>query len=209
MTLVLRRAFPLVVILAAGATHGAAQAPSRQALISPEVHADRRVTFRFRAPNAAEVILSLEGAAPQPMRKDDQGVWSITTDPLEPDLYGYSFMADAARMVDPSNPATRPNLLNLSSLVHVPGPASLPWEVRDVPRGAVQHHFYRSAVVGDHRDFYVYTPPGYDPAARRLYPVLYLCTATATTRAHGRQWGARTSSSTISSPTAAPSRCSW
>src|SRR5438309_6822322 len=29
-------------------------------------------------------------------------------------------------------------------------------------------------VVGDNRDFYVYTPPDYDPTAKTLYPVLYL-----------------------------------
>ena len=31
-----------------------------------------------------------------------------------------------------------------------------------------------SAVAEDERDFYVYTPPGYDPAAKTTYPVLYL-----------------------------------
>jgi enterochelin esterase family protein len=56
-----------------------------------------------------------------------------------------------------------PNLLFKSSALHVPGPASLPWEIGAVPRGIVQRHFYRSRVVGDDRDFYVYTPPGYDP----------------------------------------------
>ena len=50
----------------------------------------------------------------------------------------------------------------------------LPWELNDVPRGEVHHHFYKSAVAGDQRDFYVYTPPGYDPAAKTTYPVLYL-----------------------------------
>jgi enterochelin esterase family protein len=28
--------------------------------------------------------------------------------------------------------------------------------------------------VGDNRDFFVYTPPGYDPRAKQTYPVLYL-----------------------------------
>jgi enterochelin esterase family protein len=46
--------------------------------------------------------------------------------------------------------------------------------VNDVPRGAVTHHFYRSAIVGDARDYWVYTPPGYDPRRARPYPVLYL-----------------------------------
>jgi enterochelin esterase-like enzyme len=38
----------------------------------------------------------------------------------------------------------------------------------------VHHHFYGSHVIGDQRDFYVYTPPGYDPRDKKVYPVLYL-----------------------------------
>ena len=99
------------------------QPPAR--LVSPEVGSDNRVTFRFRAPNAKEVNLSLEGAKPVPMQKDDQGVWSLTTDPLPPDFYGYSFMADGVGLIDPYNPLMKPNLLNTQSMVHVPGPGSL------------------------------------------------------------------------------------
>jgi enterochelin esterase family protein len=47
-------------------------------------------------------------------------------------------------------------------------------------------------VASDERDFFVYTPPGYDPASRKRYPVLYLLHGysdsaadwTATDRAH-------------------------
>ncbi len=77
-------------------------------------------------------------------------------------------------MIDPSNPLMKPNLLFTQSMMHVPGPSALPWEINDVPHGTLHHHFYRSGVVGDDRDYYVYTPPGYDPTARQLYPVLYL-----------------------------------
>ena len=143
-------------------------------IVSPEVHSDGRVTFRFRAPNAKEVALSLEGAGKDmAMQKDEQGVWSVTTEPLSPDFYGYAFVADGVHLIDPSTPLMKPNLLNTSSQVHVPG-SSLPWEVGDVPHGELHHHFYKSAVVGDQRDFYVYTPPGYDPRAKQTYPVLYL-----------------------------------
>ncbi|HKR61474.1 MAG TPA: alpha/beta hydrolase-fold protein, partial [Pyrinomonadaceae bacterium] len=152
--------------------HGLAQTP--QALRSPEVHSDKRVTFRFRAPNAKEVFLGREGAQRLPMQKDEQGVWSVTTDPLEPDLYGYSFIADGVSLIDPLNSQMKPNLLNTQSVVHVPGPASLPWEINSVPHGSIHHHFYKSGVVGDERDFYVYTPPGYDPNGKKLYPTLYL-----------------------------------
>jgi enterochelin esterase-like enzyme len=143
-------------------------------VVSPEVHSSNTVTFRFRDPNAKEVFLAREGAQRIPMQKDDTGLWSVTTDPLEPDLYGYSFVADGISLIDPNNSLMKPNLLNVQSEVHVPGPSSLPWEINDVPHGEVHHHFYRSVVVGDDRDFYVYTPPGYDPAARKTYPVLYL-----------------------------------
>jgi enterochelin esterase-like enzyme len=144
------------------------------AIASPEVHADNTVTFRFRAPNAHEVVLVLDGAKPALMQKDDQGVWSLTTAPLQPDFYGYSFLADGVILIDPSNPLLKPNLLHTQSQVHVPGPGSLPWEVGDGTHGVVHHHFYKSGVVGDQRDFYVYTPPGYDPHAKQRYPVLYL-----------------------------------
>jgi len=71
-------------------------------IVSPEVHADRSVTFRFRAPTAKEVLLAREGAQRVAMQKDDKGVWSLTTDPLPPDLYGYAFVADGVSLIDPS-----------------------------------------------------------------------------------------------------------
>jgi enterochelin esterase-like enzyme len=144
-------------------------------VVSPEVHPDNRVTFRFRDPNAKLVQVSLEGA-PNALttQKDEAGVWSVTTDPLTPDFYGYAFLADGVHLIDPSNPLLKPNLLNRENQVHVPGSASLPWEMNDVPHGEIHHHFYKSAVVGDQRDFYVYTPPKYDPKGKQTYPVLYL-----------------------------------
>jgi len=163
---------PIFLLLTAAAFAQTPRAP--KPLKSPEVHPDRSVTFRFRAPNAKEVLLSRSGAKRAPMEKDDQGVWTITTEPLDPDFYSYTFVADGVTLLDPYNSHVVPNLLNMSSAVHVPGPPSLPWEINNVPHGEIHHHFYRSEIVGDNRDFYVYTPPGYDPTAKQLYPVLYL-----------------------------------
>jgi enterochelin esterase-like enzyme len=42
------------------------------------------------------------------------------------------------------------------------------------PRAAVTHHFYKSAIVGDNRDFWVYTPPNYDANRRDPYPVIFV-----------------------------------
>ncbi len=154
---------------------GFAQPPQLPPVQSPEVQNDGRVTFRLRDPNAQHVTVNVAGMAqPYTMQKDARGIWSVTTGPLGPDLYGYSFNADEVHLLDPSNHMIIPNLLNPSSEVHVPGPSPLPWEDTEIPHGTIHHHFYHSGIVGDNRDFYVYTPPGYDPSAGTLYPVLYL-----------------------------------
>src|SRR5438874_4819654 len=151
-----------------------ALAKEAEHIVSPEVQADGRVTFRFADPNALKVELSIEGqAAPTPMQKDESGIWSATVGPLPPDFYGYNFKADGVDLVDPSNTTLKPNLLNLSNEVHIPDP-SLPWEVADVPHGQIHQHFYRSKIAGEDRDYYVYTPPKYDPKKKTEYPVLYL-----------------------------------
>jgi enterochelin esterase family protein len=148
------------------------QLPER--LVSPEVHPDSSVTFRFIAPNAQEVKLERDGAEPLAMQKDDRGVWSVTTPPLAPDYYEYSFVVDRARALDPFNSLQVPNLISPSNAVLVPGGASVRWEVNDVPHGEIHHHFYKSIAANDDREYYVYTPHGYDAKAKKTYPVLYL-----------------------------------
>ena len=149
--------------------------PAPPSLISPEVHPDGSVTFRYLDPQTLEVLLEMDGAAkPILMEKDKYGVWSTTTPPLAPDYYGYHFWTSSINAIDPSNPDLLPNLLQTESVVHVPGPPSLPWERTNEPHGVIHQHFYKSAVTGEQRDFYVYTPPGYDARNKTTYPVLYL-----------------------------------
>ena len=145
-----------------------------QSIISPEVMSDGRVTFRLKAPEAKEVLIRCEGFKNSAMTKDSAGVWSLTTEPMQPDFYTYFFRVDGVRVLDPVNAGFKYNLLNSDSVLHVPGPKTLPWEINDVPRGQLHRHYYRSAIAEDERDFVVYTPPGYDPASRKRYPVLYL-----------------------------------
>src|SRR5262249_60350701 len=71
---------------------------------SPEVQADGRVTFRLRAPNATSVAVARDGAPPMTMQKDERGVWSVTTDPLPPDIYPYTFNVAGTTLPDPRNP---------------------------------------------------------------------------------------------------------
>src|ERR1700682_4927647 len=114
-------AFPVLAI--AQADKPIPPSPRPAPVVSPEVHADSSVTFRFRAPNASDVKVAREGAEPVSMQKDEQGVWSLTTAPQSPDYYGYSFITDGVRLIDPENPLLKPNLLATENAVHVPGPA--------------------------------------------------------------------------------------
>jgi enterochelin esterase family protein len=142
---------------------------------SPEVQSDGRIIFRLLAPNAKQVMVSVEGqAAPMAMQKDEQGIWSATSPALTPEIYGYSFNVDGVHVIDPLNTKIKPNLLSLSNSVEVPAASPMPWDQTDIAHGEVHHHFYRSAIVGDERDYFVYTPPGYNATAKTTYPVLYL-----------------------------------
>ena len=89
-------------------------------LISPEVSADHRATFRIYAPKASEVTLRGDWmAAPGPVRleKDDQGVWSFTTEALTPDFYNYSFTVDGVKTLDPKNPQLKPGITSNDNYV--------------------------------------------------------------------------------------------
>lgn len=142
---------------------------------TPEIHANDQVTFYFPDPGASKVLLSLTGVAhPLPMKNNGQGLWSITVGPLQPEIYSYSFVADGIPRLDPSNSRIDPNLQWSSNAIEVPAATPQLWDVQNVPHGVVHQHFYKSTIVGDERDYFVYTPPGYNPCANKKYPVLYL-----------------------------------
>ena len=143
------------------------------AVKSPEVSSDGKVTFRLRAPNAREVFVSGIGQR-LAAEKDEQGIWSVTTGTLKPDIYTYSFQVDGMTITDPGNSRFKPSFGSAGqSEVLVPGANS--WTPGpDLARGAVTRHFYHSAIAGDDRDFWVYTPANYDPKRKQPYPVLYL-----------------------------------
>jgi enterochelin esterase family protein len=153
--------------------HG--QRAEQPRVVSPEVHPDRTVTFRLRAPNAKEVAVSGDFAPKQaPMTLGSDGVWSVTAGPLEPDLYGYSFRVDGTSLNDPHNATIKAGVNGTQSLLAVPGDAPMPYDETDVPHGIVHRHFYLSKPIGDRRSFVVYTPPGYFADTKTKYPVLYL-----------------------------------
>jgi len=190
----------LLVISICFFTHGllAAEFPaprraSEPPIISPEVHADRTVTFRVRAPGATNLTVSGEWPnGTMQMNRDDGGLWTATVGPLEPDLYGYSFLVDGFRTLDPSNRWLKPMRSPTTSVLDVPASQPMLHDFQSVPHGTVSLHEYQSKSLGRLRSLRVYTPPGYNQRARVKYPVLYLfhgsgdneATWTALGRAH-------------------------
>jgi enterochelin esterase family protein len=150
--------------------------PAAPRPVSPEIHPDHTVTFRLSAPKANEVTLngSWEGARDIKMSKDESGVWSATVGPLGAQLWGYWFLVDGVKALDPGNGETQRDGSRIDNLLMISGPESDMWDFKDVPHGTMHIVWYPSPTLKeDRRRMYVYTPPGYE-ANQTRYPVLYL-----------------------------------
>src|SRR5687768_7321752 len=114
-----------IAVLVAFAAATEAQGPP-PAVRSPEVHPDRTVTFRLRAPAAANVELVgevLQGKGPQAMTKGADGVWTVTIGPVPPEIWIYNFRIQGVELPDPANISVMPRAAGTanSSFVEVPG----------------------------------------------------------------------------------------
>jgi enterochelin esterase family protein len=156
-----------------------AQQPQGPQVVSPEVKADRKVTFRILAPNAQKVELrgsdipgiTGRGGTPLQFAKTADGVWESTTNSIPAGAYRYQFVVDGLTVIDSRNPSTSESNTTVWSLVVVPGNDL--FDTKSVPHGAVASVYYNSTALGGLRRAHVYTPPGYE-AGRDKYPVFYL-----------------------------------
>ncbi|KAA5547812.1 esterase [Adhaeribacter rhizoryzae] len=145
------------------------------AISSPDLHADKTVTFRLYAPNAKKVSLSGEFLkANELMTKDNAGIWSVTVGPVKPDIYPYSFTVDSIQVADPNNTYVFANERFKRSIVDIPGNTPLLHALQNVPHGKVTYRNYKSGTLKTTRQLLVYTPPGFNPNGKTKYPVLYL-----------------------------------
>ena len=144
-------------------------------VVSPEVAADRQVTFRILAPNADAVQLSgsdIPGLGRgAEMKKDPNGIWEVTLGPIGAGAYRYNFNLDGVSVIDPRNSSTSESNANTWSLVCVPGSDFM--DTKDVPHGAVAEVTYYSKSLKRFRRMHVYTPPGYE-LGQGKFPVFYL-----------------------------------
>jgi enterochelin esterase-like enzyme len=150
-----------------------AQAP---VFTSPEILADRRIVFRLFAADATSVSLR-GGDIPAAARANAQftkganGVWELTTGPVDPGAYRYVFVVNGVGVIDPRNTAISESNATTWSVATVPGSDVM--DTKNVPHGAVSEVHYQSTALGRTRRMHVYTPPGYE-SGKGKYPVFYL-----------------------------------
>ena len=156
---------------------------------SPDVHADKSVTFNLIAPEAHKVQITGDFLPPSKVEyqgntydvpgvadlvKNDMGVWSFTSEPLKPELYTYNMIVDGVKIIDPLNVYNIRDISNLFSVLLIGGDQRTDlYKVNKVAHGTVSKVWYESPTAGLTRRLTVYTPAGYETSGKE-YPVLYL-----------------------------------
>jgi hypothetical protein len=108
------------------------------------------------------------------MIKGQNGVWTVTIGPVQPEIYNYSFLVDGAKTIDLANPLTNTGAGVESSVVEIPGDPPRFDQVQEVPHGSINIHMYPSGVSKTQRGLYVYVPPDYYSQPAKRFPVLYI-----------------------------------
>lgn len=157
--------------------------------VSPEINADNTVTFRFHAPKAVKVEVTgdflpthkmetgrgtFDSPGTAELKEGKDGIWEYTTEPLESELYSYSFIVDGLKVKDPSNVFMNRDVNTVTNIFIIKGDRGNLYNVNEVPHGTVSKVWYDSPGLGMKRRMTVYTPAGYEDIGKTRYPVLYL-----------------------------------
>ncbi len=165
--------------LVAASSFGQQALGQRPRVKSPVVNADGTVTFNFYDPSAEKVSVTgdfdeIRGKS-LPMTKQENGVWTVTTEPLAPELYSYSLSVDGQRFIDPANSYVNRDISTLSNIFIVSksdDDKGHLYSVNNVPHGTLARVWYDSPTLGQQRRMTVYLPPSYD--GKKRFPVMYL-----------------------------------
>jgi hypothetical protein len=137
----------------------------------PQILADHRVVFGLKAPDAKKVQVDL--VKKYDMVKDTSGFWTVTTDSVSEGFHYYSLLIDGVAIADPSS-ETFYGMGRMASGIEIPFAGGGYYALRNVPHGEIRIKKYLSRTTNSWRQFYLYTPPGYDSNSNALYPVLYI-----------------------------------
>lgn len=158
--------------------------------ISPQINANKSVTFKLDMPNASEVFLKgsfvpksfpiktpagLFGKEGKFQMKKANEIWSYTTQPLESEMYTYYFEVDGKRMIDPNNNNSIRDVDTYFSYFIITDGVADNYIKQNVAHGDVEKIWYDSSIKDTpKRRMSIYTPPNYKIDKQEQYPVLYL-----------------------------------
>ncbi len=138
----------------------------------PAVNSMRQVRAQIMAPNAKFVGLDIAGKIYE-MTKDENGLWTGTSEPQDEGFHYYQLNIDGASVPDPASlyyyGASR-----WGSGIEVPSADQDFWQVKNVPQGSVSEVFYWSTYTEKMRRCHVYLPAEYYTNPTKKFPVLYL-----------------------------------
>ena len=137
----------------------------------PQILPDHSVKFRIQAPDAQKVQIDL--GRKYDMVKDNEGFWEVTTDTISEGFHYYSLLIDGVAVADPAS-ETFYGMGRMASGIEIPIKGIKYYAIKDVPHGEIRIKRYFSTVFNKWRQFYIYTPAGYDVNTTEKYPVLYI-----------------------------------
>ena len=137
----------------------------------PQITSDSHAIFKIKAPEVQRLQLDL--GKKYDMIKNSDGVWEVTTDSLSEGFHYYSLIIDGVAVADPASESFY-GMGRMASGIEVPFKGDGYYQIRNVPHGDIRLKRYFSNVTNSWRDFYMYTPPGYDQNTGEKYPVLYI-----------------------------------
>ena len=168
-----RQLFLIMAAVVMALTMSAQSGFMAPAVASPNIAKDGSVTFKIKAANADTVRLIIDSRLDTLMKRQGNGIWSITLRDLEPDLYMYNYIIDGMKVLDPENAQVLRDVKNVMNTFILDPNGDSPVAVHDVPHGKVEAVWYDSPTLNAKRRMMIYLPPGYDES-RQKYPVFYL-----------------------------------
>ena len=138
----------------------------------PAINSKRQVRAQISAPKASFVGLDIAGKIYE-MTKDENGVWTGTSEPQDEGFHYYQLNIDGANVPDP-NSLYYYGASRWGSGIEVPSDDQDFWQVKNVPQGSVSEVFYWSTYTEKMRRCHVYLPHEYFTNPTKKFPVLYL-----------------------------------
>ena len=138
----------------------------------PAVNSQRMVRAQIKAPDAKFVGLDIAGKIYQ-MTKDENGVWTGTSEPQDEGFHYYQLNIDGASVPDP-NSLYYYGASRWGSGIEIPSADEDFWQVKNVPQGSISEVFYWSSYTEKMRLCHVYLPAEYFTNPTKKFPVLYL-----------------------------------